>query len=109
MIHKCSSERQTRCCPARRGTTADRSVTKRLLAHDATVYIAGRSPAKATAAIEQLESELPHIYGRGRVRFLKVDMSNMHDVQGAGESFMARVSRLDVLGLSLYLGIGGAH
>ncbi|VDC05265.1 unnamed protein product [Peniophora sp. CBMAI 1063] len=71
--------------------------TKQLLAHGATVYMTGRSPAQAAAAIEQLEEELPHIYGRGRVRFLKVDMSNIHDVQRAAESFMARVSRLDVL------------
>ncbi|KZV71197.1 NAD(P)-binding protein [Peniophora sp. CONT] len=71
--------------------------TKQLLSHGATVYMAGRSPCEAATAIEQLEDDLPHIYGRGRVRYLKVDMSNMHDVQRAAESFMARVSRLDVL------------
>ena len=74
--------------------------TKQLLAHGAIVYMTGPSPAKAAVAIEQLEDELPHIYGRGRVRFLKMDSSNMHDVQRAAASFVSRVSRLDVLGRS---------
>ncbi|KAH8823762.1 NAD-binding protein [Flagelloscypha sp. PMI_526] len=65
---------------------------KVLLQKNAKVYLAARSEAKASAAIEKLKVETkkePH--------FLKLDLSSLKDVKCAAEEFKEKETRLDVL------------
>jgi retinol dehydrogenase 12 len=63
-------------------------VASLLYAHDATVWIAGRSEAKAAAAIERLQTQ--HPASNGRVFFLKVDFSDLSCIRAAVEEFVRR-------------------
>ncbi|KAJ7114942.1 NAD-P-binding protein [Mycena epipterygia] len=65
---------------------------KVLLLKNATVYLAARSPAKAKEAISQLEVETSK-----RAEFLELDLADLRSVRKAGEDFLARESRLDIL------------
>lgn len=66
-----------------------------LYSHDGTVYIAGRSPSKATAAIDAIRASFPA--SKGRLEFLRVDLADLSTIQPAGAAFLAREPRLDVL------------
>lgn len=68
---------------------------KILYAHNATVYIAGRSSSKAEKALETIKKESPN--SNGRVEFLSLDLSDLSSIKPAVESFQAQQQRLDVL------------
>lgn len=68
---------------------------KILYAHNATVYIAGRSSSKAEKALEALKKASPN--SNGRVEFLSLDLSDLSSIKPAVESFNAQQQRLDVL------------
>ncbi|TFY74669.1 hypothetical protein EWM64_g9343 [Hericium alpestre] len=63
-----------------------------LLAHNATVYLAARSPAKAHAAIRELKERT----GREAV-FLELDLANLASVKRAAEEFLEKEKELHVL------------
>ncbi|KAI9687056.1 MAG: hypothetical protein M1822_002466 [Bathelium mastoideum] len=62
---------------------------------NATVYIAGRSQAKATNAIAQVQQAPAK--STGYVGFLYLDLSDLSTVKPAVETFVAQQQRLDVL------------
>ena len=64
------------------------------------MYLACRSESRTLEAIKRLEEEVPDVKGMDRLKFLKVDLGDAHDVQRAGEEFLKREGRLDVLGES---------
>ena len=66
-----------------------------LYAHNATVYIVGRSKAKASTAITKIRTKFPN--SPGRLEFLYVDLSDLSTVKPGVEAFLAREQRLDVL------------
>lgn len=57
-----------------------------------------RTPARAESVIKQLETDIPDIAGKGRAKYIQVDFSNTGEVRKAGEEFMRRERRLDILG-----------
>jgi NAD(P)-dependent dehydrogenase (short-subunit alcohol dehydrogenase family) len=69
-----------------------------LAAHGATVYLACRTKDKADTAIVRLEQEVPQLAGADRLRFIQIDLGDMHSVKRAAGEFLARETRLDVLG-----------
>ena len=66
-----------------------------LFAHNATVYIVGRSEFKASTAITKIRMKFPK--SLGRLEFLYVDFSKLSTVKPGVEAFLAREQRLDVL------------
>ena len=66
-----------------------------LYAHNATVYIVGRSQSKAFTAITQIKTRFSK--SLGRLEFLCVDLSDLSTVKPGVEAFLAREQRLDVL------------
>ncbi|KAJ4288087.1 short-chain alcohol dehydrogenase [Kalmusia sp. IMI 367209] len=62
---------------------------------NATIYLAGRSPSKASTAIEELKNASPE--SKGRVEFLHLDLADLPTIKPAVQSFFAKESRLDVL------------
>ncbi|KAI0159882.1 hypothetical protein GGR52DRAFT_166109 [Hypoxylon sp. FL1284] len=68
---------------------------KILYAHNAIVYVAGRSASKAEKAISNIKDASPS--SSGRLEFLSVDLSDLSTVKPAVESFTAKEQRLDVL------------
>ena len=68
---------------------------KILYAHNATVWIAGRSESKAQKSMRAIEDASPH--SSGSIKFLQVDLSNLSTIKPAVESFGAQSQRLDVL------------
>ena len=54
-----------------------------LLQHNARVYLAARSPAKASAAIEELAKET----GKTAI-FLQLDLSDLASIRAAADDFM---------------------
>lgn len=68
---------------------------KILYAHNATVYVAGRSSSKAEKAIAQIKEASPET--SGRVEFLNLDLSDLSTIKPAVQSFTAQQQRLDVL------------
>ncbi|KZV71191.1 NAD-P-binding protein [Peniophora sp. CONT] len=72
-------------------------ITKQLAAKGATVYLACRSEERASAAIDNLEDEVPSIAGQNKLQFLQVDMSDVRSVRRAADEFVKRETRLDVL------------
>ena len=73
-------------------TGIGRETVKQLLVHGATVYLAARSEAKATQAIEELEGETGH-----RAVFIQCDLANMASVRAAARAYLAREKALHVL------------
>ncbi|KAJ7896597.1 NAD-P-binding protein, partial [Mycena leptocephala] len=65
---------------------------KQLLLKNAKVYLAARSPEKASEAIKQLEEET-----KKSAIFLQLDLADLPSVRKAAESFLAQESRLDLL------------
>lgn len=68
---------------------------KILYAHNATVWIAGRSESKAQKAITSIKDLSPG--SNGTVYFLNLDLSDFSTIKPAVESFLAQEQRLDVL------------
>ncbi|KAG5916134.1 hypothetical protein E4U42_007791 [Claviceps africana] len=66
-----------------------------LYQHNATVYMAGRSPEKATAALNTIKAAHPS--SKGRLEFLSVDLSDLTTIKRAVQDFTAKEDRLDVL------------
>ncbi|PVH94759.1 short-chain dehydrogenase [Periconia macrospinosa] len=66
-----------------------------LYSQNATIYIAGRNPLKAQAAIERLQTA--HPASKGRLEFLKLDLSDLSTIKASAEEFMAKEDRLHVL------------
>lgn len=63
-----------------------------------TVYIAGRSEEKASAAIEEIKSLISQRWTEpGKLAFLKVELDDLRSIRPAVEEFMKLESRLDVL------------
>lgn len=70
-----------------------RLLTKALLLHNATVYIAGRSQEKADSAIAKLKEQTAN----QNVHFLKLDLADINSVVSAAKSLMSRETQLDIL------------
>ncbi|ROW07868.1 hypothetical protein VMCG_03660 [Cytospora schulzeri] len=68
---------------------------KILYAHNATVWIAGRSAAKAQRAISSIREGSPQ--SNGHIDFLHLDLSDLSTIKPAVHSFTAQNQRLDVL------------
>lgn len=68
---------------------------KILYAHNATVWVAGRSEAKAQKAIASLKTTSPH--SKGSIYFLHLDLSDLSTIKPAVEHFSAQEDRLHVL------------
>jgi len=65
---------------------------KQLLLKNAKVYLAARSPEKASEAIKRLQEET-----KKSAIFLQLDLADLPSVRTAAESFLAQESRLDLL------------
>ena len=63
----------------------------------AKVYIAARNESKATAAISKIEAWNPSS-NRGQILFHKLELDDPRDAKKSAEAFLARESRLDILG-----------
>ncbi|KAI0803618.1 hypothetical protein GGR55DRAFT_391571 [Xylaria sp. FL0064] len=73
-------------------------ICKLLFPSGATIYMASRSKDKAEEAIETIEAGIPEgTEGRGQLKFLHLDLSDLKSVKTAAESFAAQESKLDVL------------
>ncbi|GAW19585.1 hypothetical protein ANO14919_090730 [Xylariales sp. No.14919] len=71
---------------------------KLLFPSGATVYMASRSKDKAEEAIKTIESSIPEgIQGRGQLKFLHLDLSDLKSVKTAAEAFASQETKLDVL------------
>ncbi|KAG8165587.1 hypothetical protein KVR01_004139 [Diaporthe batatas] len=68
---------------------------KILYAHNAIVYVAGRSSSKAEKAITQIKEASPE--SSGRAEFLNLDLSDLSTIKPAVQSLTAQEQRLDVL------------
>jgi len=68
---------------------------KILYAHNATVWIAGRSASKAQRAMSTIKEASPK--SNGRIEFLYLDLSDLSTIKPAVQSFTAQEERLDVL------------
>lgn len=66
-----------------------------LYAKNSTVYIAGRSSSKGTAAISALKAACPH--SQGRLEFLSLDLADLPTISKSAAEFMSKETRLDVL------------
>ncbi|KAI1328692.1 hypothetical protein F5Y16DRAFT_368427 [Xylariaceae sp. FL0255] len=68
---------------------------KILYAHNATVWVAGRSASKADAAIAKIKAAAPS--SSGSIEFLSVDLADRTTIKPAVEKFLSQAERLDVL------------
>lgn len=66
-----------------------------LYAKNSTVYIAGRSSSKGTAAISALKAACPH--SQGRLEFLSLDLADLPTISKSAAEFTSKETRLDVL------------
>ncbi|KAH7878248.1 uncharacterized protein C8R40DRAFT_1038546 [Lentinula edodes] len=73
------------------------ATVKHLARAGATVYMAARNEGKALQAIEKLNHEDLQP-GNGKVKWLKLDLSDPREAKRAAETFMEKEKRLDVLG-----------
>ena len=64
-------------------------------AKNSTVYIAGRSSSKGTAAISALKAACPH--SQGRLEFLFLDLADLPTISKSAAEFTSKETRLDVL------------
>lgn len=70
-------------------------LSKILYQHNATVYIAGRSPDKAYKTIESIKADHPN--SSGKLVFLQVDFSDLATIKPAVEEFTSKESHLNTL------------
>ncbi|KAI0897739.1 NAD(P)-binding protein [Annulohypoxylon nitens] len=91
-------------CPNQRGrvfivtggyTGIGYELCKILYAHNANVWVAGRSVSKAQGAISRIKEAVPST--EGRLEFLQLDLSDLSTIKPAVESFISQEQRLDVL------------
>lgn len=64
-----------------------------LLSRNARVYMAARSEAKATAAIEELKTSTK----KDNIHWLRLDLGDLTSVRRAAEEFMEKETELHVL------------
>lgn len=72
-----------------------KELCKILYQKNGTVYVAGRSPAKADAAIDEIKKAYPS--SDGRLEFLQLDLADLPTIKASAEDFQKREQRLDVL------------
>ncbi|EJT98037.1 daunorubicin C-13 ketoreductase [Dacryopinax primogenitus] len=65
--------------------------------HGATVYLTTRSEAKALDTIKRLEEANPSLTDSGRLRWLELDLTLVHNAKAAAEEFLKKEARLDIL------------
>lgn len=70
-------------------------VAKFLYPKNATLYLAGRSPAKGAAAIAALREQFPT--SKGRLEFLFLDLADLTAIKASADEFLGKEKRLDVL------------
>jgi len=68
-------------------------VCKTLLAHNAKVYLAARTPAKGERAVEELKQAT----GKDDIHYLHLDLGSLASVDSAVSTFLAQETRLDIL------------
>jgi len=68
---------------------------KLLYQKNGTVYVAGRSPEKASKAIEDIKSAFPG--SNGKLEFLQLDLADLTTIKKSAEEFLFKEQRLDVL------------
>lgn len=74
---------------------AGKALCEILYKRNATIYIAGRSEAKYNNAVASIQEACPQ--SRGRLEFLRLDLSDLGTIKPAAESFMIREQNLHVL------------
>lgn len=68
---------------------------KILYAHNATVWVAGRSESKAQKALSNIKEAFPK--SSGNINFLHLDLADLSTIKPAVNSFTSQEQRLDVL------------
>ncbi|OTA04474.1 Short-chain dehydrogenase/reductase [Trichoderma parareesei] len=76
-------------------TGVGKELAQILYSKNATVYVAARSQAKATEAIEDIRKAFPA--STGRLVFHSLDLADLEAVAQSAKEFLARETRLDVL------------
>lgn len=66
-----------------------------LYQHNAKVYVAARSEAKASKAISQMKSRFPE--SLGQLAFLHLDLDDLTTIKASADDFLRKEARLDVL------------
>jgi retinol dehydrogenase-12 len=66
-----------------------------LYAHNATVYVAGRSQQKASDAMTKLQNAAPN--SKGSLKFLQMDFTDLATVKSGVQTFLSEQDRLHVL------------
>jgi retinol dehydrogenase-12 len=72
-----------------------REVVQILYAHNATVYMAGRSEERCSAAINAIKAAHPD--ATGALHFLLLDLGDLSTIRRSADEFLGRETRLDVL------------
>ncbi|KIX04812.1 uncharacterized protein Z518_05683 [Rhinocladiella mackenziei CBS 650.93] len=72
-----------------------RELARILYSKNAKVYVAARSPEKATKTIDDIKTRHPS--STGAVAFLRFDFEDLTTIRGAATEFLSRETRLDVL------------
>ena len=62
---------------------------------NATVYVAARTESKSQDAISQIKAKHPG--AKGKIEFLKLDLSDLPSIKKSAEAFLAAEKRLDGL------------
>ncbi|KAL6790792.1 NAD(P)-binding protein [Trichoderma sp. SZMC 28012] len=76
-------------------TGVGKELAQILYSKKATVYVAARSEAKATEAIQDIRAAFPT--STGRLEFLALDLSDLGAVARSAKEFITRETKLDVL------------
>ncbi|KAL6874503.1 hypothetical protein HDV57DRAFT_232647 [Trichoderma longibrachiatum] len=76
-------------------TGVGKELAQILYSKNATVYVAARSQAKATGAIEDIRKAFPA--STGRLEFHSLDLADLEAVANSAKEFIAKETRLDVL------------
>ncbi|PTB70204.1 NAD(P)-binding protein [Trichoderma citrinoviride] len=76
-------------------TGVGKELAQILYSKNAAVYVAARSQAKATEAIEDIRKAFPA--STGRLEFLALDLADLEAVAKSAKEFIARETKLDVL------------
>ena len=66
-----------------------------LYSKNAKIYVAARSEAKATKAIEGIKARAPA--SKGQIIFLHLDLNDLTTIKASAENFLSQNDRLDVL------------
>ena len=71
---------------------------RHLALNNAKVYMASRTESRALGAIEDMKKDNPEIEGKAGMHFLELDLMDLKSCQAAAREFLAKESRLDILG-----------